>query len=116
MADFELLQACHEWTQAGPESNFNEEVPILRDTTYSECQEMLRLRGLQSSAQPAAGGVGTMIAKAPNNIKVPNFLKSESFVVISIFILAPLLIIGFYTRWTFKWQPLPPPSPKDKAK
>jgi hypothetical protein len=122
MEDSELLEACLEWSKKGPQTDFNNDVPVLADYSYSQCVELLQQQGSRLSSAQASGGIGAMIAKAPNNIKVPDFLKSESFVVIAIFILAPVLIIGYYTKWTYKWQalpappPPPPPPPKDAAK
>ena len=110
MVSPEELEACKTWVQKGPDSNYNENTDILDDFSYEQCDEIVK--GQKPGAAPPSAPVHTVssvVAAAPSRLHIPNLFKSEFFIVVSLSILLPLLVIGFYTGWKYKW-------PEDKKK
>jgi hypothetical protein len=98
----ELLEACQTWMTQGYAAGFESEHPVLTaaNLTPTQCQQILA----QAAAGQQGATLGQAAARAPSQLRVPNFLKSESLWFVVFAILAPLLIIGFYTDWSYQWQ------------
>jgi hypothetical protein len=97
----ELLEACQSWMGQNFVAGFESEHPVLEAAgiTAQQCQQLLGATAGQSRET-----LNQAIARAPDRLKVPNFLKSESLWFVAFALFAPLLIIGYYTGWTYKWK------------
>lgn len=110
MASPELLEACKTWVEKGPDTGYDDDIDVLQGVSFEKCSELVKEKKL-GAAPPSAPvhTVSSVAAAAPSRLHIPNLFKSEFFIVVSLSILLPLLVIGFYTGWKYKW-------PEDKKK
>lgn len=104
-----LVDPCQQWINAGGRDDvFFSGRDIIADSELNidDCRELIqRVRG---------GGIGATVASSYDAIRVPNLLKSETLWVVVLSVIVPLLVIGVYTDWSYKWPSERNQKPKPK--
>lgn len=102
-----LVEPCQQWINAGGRDDvFFTGRDLIRNSevTIDDCKQIIEIaRGR---------GIGASVASSYQAIRVPNLMKGETFWVVALSIIVPLLVIGFYTDWSYKWPSKRNPKPK----
>lgn len=109
-----LYEACKAWVEKGRVADGDDIDEILAGVSYDKCAALVESQNPGAATQPSAPvhTISSVAAAAPSRIHIPNLFKSEFFIVASLSILLPLLVIGFYTGWKYRWpenKKKPPP-------
>ena len=99
--DQEVLEACEQWLKSG-DPEYNQQNPVLGAYSYADCNQYVKES--HPSLQQVSSSKSQTSISTTSSVRIPNMFKNEAFMVISLCLVLPLLFVGFYTRWTFKWQ------------
>lgn len=104
-----LVEPCQQWINAGGQTDVffpGRDIIVDSDLDLDDCKKLIE--------QVRGRGVGAAVASWYDPVRIPNLLKSETLWVVVLSVVVPLLVIGFYTDWSYKWPSERNRKPKPK--